>query len=644
MNHYDKVLNPEQLAAVTAADGPLLVLAAAGTGKTHTLVYRVAHIVAQGVPPESILLLTFTNRAAREMLERAKKVAGEQIGNVWSGTFHHVCNRFLRRFGDQLGYKLDFTILDRDDTRSLIDEGIKGLRVPTRDFPKRDVLAGLFSNAASRGIDIEDVIGEHLEELKVDPIEIVRVYRAYGARKRELGAMDFDDLLLNGLRLMQEHADIRAFYQQKFRYVLVDEYQDTNGPQAKLVDMLATHHGNLMVVGDDFQCIYSWRGADFRNIMEFPTRYPGCQIVKLERNYRSVPEILAVANACIAGNPLQFQKTLRATRPTRAKPQVFFLRDGDEQAQVIAHLVERYRQDGYRLGDMAVLYRAHFHSIELQMALARVNLPYVITSGVGVFEQAHVKDVIAFLRTCAVPHDRLAFERLLGLIHGVGAKTIEGWWQKLGGVFDSRDEKQRAALVALMRPVMRTAWAPIDRLLGVFHAEKLETNGGEIIKRFFDGFYYVYLMRVYENGAKRADDVNELAVQIMHSPSVSAFLQEVALLTNVDHAFNRQERGVAPDALHLSTVHQAKGLEWPVVFVIWVSEGMFPSSRTLGESGDDAEERRLFYVAVTRARDELCLCAPEMRRTRDGGVFFCKPSRFIKELPRGLVRESFGLR
>jgi DNA helicase-2/ATP-dependent DNA helicase PcrA len=643
---FDQLLNPEQLAAATAGDGPLLVLAAAGTGKTRTLVYRVACLVERGIPADSLLLLTFTNRAAREMLTRAEEVAGGLTGGIWSGTFHHVCNRFLRRYGDRLGYRHDFTIIDRDDQRSLLDECVKAHKLNTKEFPKRDVLLALFSTAANRCQDLEDVIGKDLAELRVDPMDIVRVHRAYEERKRQLGAMDFDDLLLQGLRLLREHPDVCLGYQLRFRHVLVDEYQDTNLPQAQLVDLLAAHHRNVMVVGDDFQSIYGWRGADFRNIMEFPQRYPDCRIVKLERNYRSVPEILEVANACIAGNPEQFQKTLRATRPGREKPRALFLRDGDEQAKALVRLVRRHQEDGFRLSQMAVLYRAHFHSIELQMELSRAGIPYVITSGVGVFEQSHVKDVLAFLRVCCHPRDRLAFERLLNMIYGLGPKAIAGYWEKLGGTFDSRDPEQRAALRGMVKPSARTDWATLDRLLGEYHQEQLATNGGEIIARLFDRFLHAYFERVYENADKRSDDVNELAVQIMQSPDVPAFLTEVALLTNVDHQYTRDrdsEREL-PDRLQLSTVHQAKGLEWPVVFVIWAAEGMFPSSRTIGESGDLSEERRLFYVAVTRAKDELSFCIPSMRRSRDGGIFFCKPSRFIKELPRGLLRETYGAR
>ena len=399
MIDYERFLNPEQLEAVTAGDGPLLVLAAAGTGKTQTLVYRVAHLIGRGVPPAAILLLTFTNRAAREMLERARSVAGDSAAEVWGGTFHHVCNRMLRRHAPRLGYRHDFIIADRDDTRKLIDDCLKELKLGGKEFPKKEVLASLFSHAVNRNEPLEDILDERLDQLACDPADICRAYRRYTARKQELGIMDFDDLLLNGLRLITEHEDIRRLYQKQFQHILVDEYQDTNLLQAQFVDTLVgSEDGNIMVVGDDFQCIYSWRGADFRNIMSFPTRYPNARIVRLERNYRSVPEILEVANASIAQNPEQFQKTLRATRGGGSRPMLHIVKDGREQAEVIVRLIRRYQDSGLALRDMAVLYRAHFHSIELQLELARAKIPFVITSGIGIFEQAHVKDVIALLR------------------------------------------------------------------------------------------------------------------------------------------------------------------------------------------------------------------------------------------------------
>ena len=642
MTDYSELLNPEQCEAATAGDGPLLVLAAAGTGKTRTLVYRVAYLVERGEAPEGLLLLTFTNRAAREMLERAKSVAGEAVGNLWSGTFHHVCNRFLRKFADRLGYRRDFAILDRDDSRSLIDRCIKDSVLNKKEFPKKDVIASLIGNAANRACPIGQIAEESAAALKADPVEIVKVADLYAARKIEMGAMDFDDLLVNGLRLLKEHAEVRSFYCNKFRHVLVDEYQDTNLLQAEIVDILADAHRNVMAVGDDFQCIYSWRGADFRNIMEFPKRWPDCRIVRLERNYRSAPEILDVANACIKGNPEQFQKTLRPTRPNGSKPTVFSLRNGEEQAQTVLNLILRYQENGCRLRDMAVLYRAHFHSIELQMQLARSGLQYVITSGISVFEQAHVKDVIAFLKVCENNNDRLAFERMLCLLEGVGPRSAEALWGKLGNAFDSADKDQCGRLTAALRVSARGQWREIDRLLRQYHDEKLAAKGGEAVERFCDVFYRDYLNRAYDNGDKREEDIRELALQInKNGGGVAGFLQEVALLTNIDHEYDKLSRGQA-DKVYLSTVHQAKGLEWPVVFVIWAVEGMFPSSRSLGESEDDSEERRLFYVAVTRAKDALALCAPSMRCSRDGGVFFCKPSRFIKELPRDLVKERYG--
>jgi DNA helicase-2/ATP-dependent DNA helicase PcrA len=644
MIDFKKELNAEQLEAATAGNGPLLVLAAAGTGKTRTLIYRVAYLMEQGVRPEELLLLTFTNRAAGEMLERAKSLVGEEVGSIWSGTFHHVCNRFLRRFGTKIGYPHDFVILDRDDSRTLIDHCIKDSVTNRKDFPKKDVIASLVSMAANKACGIEEIINSSGEEIKVDPAQIVRVAQLYTQRKHELGAMDFDDLLVNGLRLLNEDEQVRAFYQTQFAHVLVDEYQDTNLLQAQMVDILAQTSRNVMAVGDDFQCIYSWRGANFKNIMEFPKRWPDCKIVKLEQNYRSVPEVLEVANACIKGNPEQFQKTLRATRPSRNKPQVYFLRDGDEQAMAVIGLIQRYLDDGYKLNDMAVLYRAHFHSIELQMMLGRAHLPYIITSGVGVFEQAHVKDVVAFLRMCEFPTDQLAFERLAGFLPGVGEKTALSLWTKLGGTFDTKNPEQRSKLRSLLKPAALGHWQPIDKVFAEYHDENLAGQGGEVIERFYESFYHSYLERVYENAPDREQDIHELAVQLAKRGSVPSFLEEVSLLTNVDQEYERKSRDPDTQTLHLSTVHQAKGLEWPIVFVIWVSEGMFPSTRSMDAGTDDSEERRLFYVAVTRAKDELVLCTPGMRLSREGGCFYCKPSRFIKELPKSLVQERYGFR
>ncbi len=642
MTDFSRFLNPEQLAAATAGDGPLLVLAAAGTGKTRTLVYRVAYLVERGVPPASILLLTFTNRAAREMLERARAVVGDAVGAVWSGTFHHVCNRLLRHHAPLLGYRHEFVIADRDDSRKLIDDCVKELKLAGKDFPRREMLAGLFSQAANRARPLAEVLASQPGRFAdVDPADILRVHSLYERRKRELGVMDFDDLLACGLRLIEEHAATRERYQDQFRHILVDEYQDTNLLQARLVDRLAERDGNVMAVGDDFQCIYSWRGADFRNIMDFPRRYPAARIIRLERNYRSVPEILAVANACIAGNPEQFRKTLRATRSGRGrKPRLLFLRDGREQAAAVAELIRRARAEGRRLRDIAVLYRAHFHSIELQLELARARIRHVVTSGVGIFELAHVKDVLALLRVAHDGADALAFDRLLMLLPGVGPRSAAVCRQKLGGAFDSRDPARRAALAALLRPGAREGWAAIEAALAGYHEGADAGRPDRLIARFLDGFYAGHLRKTHdaENAAERIEDVNELALQIMRSDSLGAFLQEVALLTNLDQAHER-DRDRQADAVRLSTVHQAKGLEWPVVVILWATEGMFPLGRSLGESADDAEERRLFYVATTRARDELDICVPEWRQTREGGVFACRPSRFVAELPRPLLHE-----
>ena len=635
---FEKALNAEQYAAVTAGEGPLLVLAAAGTGKTRTLVYRLAWLAAQGVPPSRVLLLTFTNKAAREMLERAASLLTTPSSGIWGGTFHHLCNRLLRRHAERIGFASNYTILDRDDARSLVGRCVKDRKLNHREFPKPDVLLDCVSRAANCSRSVEAIIAERLDEADVDPDAVLKVLKDYAAAKQRLQSMDFDDLLVNGLRLFVEHAGEMTPYLDRFLHVLVDEYQDTNPVQASLVDRVAARHRNIMVVGDDFQSIYAWRGADFRNILSFPDRYADTRIIKLETNYRSVPEVLAVANACIRGNPDQFQKTLRATRSAYQRPLLAMVRDGGEQARFVVDQLRRLRREGYAPDDIAILYRAHYHAMELQMELTRERVAYTITSGVRFFEQAHIKDVLAPLRLVEHAGDELAFVRLLSLLPGVGERTALKLWQSLGGRLPATDEVTMGRITRALKGDAVDAWKAIARVMARY--EPMGRHASVVLKGFVEAFYERHALNTFENAEQRLQDVDELITHADRFESTEALLSEVALMTNLDaeaDAVDKQDL----KRVRLSTIHQAKGLEWPAVIVLWMTEGMFPSPRSVQESADgEAEERRLFYVALTRAKTELCFCVPAVRRMRDGGVMPCEPSRFITELPPDLLRRQ----
>ena len=634
-------LNDEQYAAVMAPDGPILVLAAAGTGKTRTLVYRVVSLVERGIDPGRILLLTFTNKAAREMLERAQN-AVTGVSGIWGGTFHHMANRILRRHAMSIGYRSDFSILDRDDSKTIVSHAIKERKLSKREFPKADVLLGIYSSCANTGISPKDYFEDNETDYDEFAETIIKIGSEYEKRKMEIMGMDFDDLLVNCVRLFREHEQVADRYREQFLHVLVDEYQDTNCLQAELVDSVARKHRNLMVVGDDFQSIYSWRGADYRNIMSFPERYPDAQVFKLETNYRSVPEILDLANKCIAGNPQQFQKVLRPTRDRYRKPRVLYLRDGMDQAYHVIEMVKQLTRAGYRKSDIAVLYRAHYHAMELQMALTKENMPYVITSGMRFFEQAHIKDVCSLLRIIDNPADEVAFARLLGMLPGVGPATVRKIWKGLGSSFVAADKGAREFLLSALKGGSREVWEMIDPLLDKYFEEDLQSDPGEIVYQFLTTSYHRYLADTYQDHGKREDDITEMVNYMSKYTSTREFLNDVALLTNLDAEADSPgaEEG---NSIKLSTVHQAKGLEWPVVIVIWMAETMFPSARSISENEDgEAEERRLFYVATTRAKDELILCVPEMRRTHDGGVYACEPSRFITELPEDVTDVQYS--
>lgn len=638
---FERELNEEQFRAVSAPDGPVLVIAAAGTGKTRTLTYRVAWLVEQGIDPRRVLLLTFTNKAAREMLERAHGLVGALVGGLWGGTFHHMANRMLRMHADVIGYNRDYSILDDDDAKRLVKLTIEDLKLPPKLFPKPEVLLSLYGLASSRAGSVEQMAAERFEHAPfINPADVVKVQRMYDERKRALNAMDFDDLLLNGLKLFRDHPDIRARYSERFRYVMVDEYQDTNLIQAEWVDAIAGQHRNLMVVGDDFQSIYSWRGADFRNIMQFPNRYADCHIFKLETNYRSTPDILDVANACIAGNPEQFQKHLKAVRESIRKPGVVQLNDGEHQAGFIIEQVRRSLASGVPPHEIAVLYRSHYHAMELQIQLARFGIPFVITSGVRFFEQAHIKDVCCLLRLVGNPMDELAFTRLLELFPKMGPKSVSKLWTKLGGRFDPRSPADREGLRKLLPAAASEIWQPVHDQMSVLFDARPNVNPPEIIKMFVETFYDAHASTTYDNADRRMEDIEELIRFTARYATVTEFLSEMALQSNLDAEPAAEGDGDTGAVIRLSTIHQAKGLEWKVVFVLWVMEGMFPSQKTISENGDVSEERRLFYVATTRARDELYFCCPRYRRTRDGGVQSFMASRFLQELPEDLIRHE----
>ena len=637
MTDFSKLLNPEQCAAATAGDGPLLVLAAAGTGKTRTLVHRVAYLIEQGVPADRIMLLTFTNRAAREMRERAEAVVGDGVSSIWSGTFHSICAKFLRRYGTAIGYQPGFQILDEEDQKKLIGDIIKSSVADPKEFPKKEIIAKIISEASNEQKPVAFIASRWMTKTAgIDPEAIAKIAEKYTARKLELGAMDFDDLLVNGLKLLKTQDRIRELLQEHFLHVLVDEYQDTNVLQAEFTDILAAKHRNILAVGDDFQCIYTWRGAQIENIMEFPKRWEGCKIIKLERNYRSVPGVLDVANIVMKDAPNQFEKILKPVRPGAGDlPWRYEVFDSRSQANEILRLISEKRSLGYRYGDIAVLYRSHFQSIDVQMTLARMKIPFRITSGVGVFEQVHVKDVLAYLRLIINPGDELSFLRLLQLFPGVGEKSSKNYWEKLCRRFDASRREDRDALYGMLGAKAKPAWPVLSKCLEAAYDHLAEGKVGEIVEDFCDLFYEDHLRNEWDDAEAddRLEDIKELAAQIAGAENgLAGFLNDVALLTNLDVKRN----DCAQDRVTLSTVHQAKGMEWPVVLVPWLSEGLFPSAKATEEGRMD-EERRLFYVVVTRAKDFLYMFSPQLRKAADGGMFPVDVSPFVKEIPPQLA-------
>jgi DNA helicase-2/ATP-dependent DNA helicase PcrA len=646
---YAKELNADQYAAVTAAPGPALVIAGAGAGKTRTLTYRVAYLLEQGIPPEHILLLTFTNKAAREMMDRVTSLLGRQYPAMWGGTFHSVGNRVLRRHANLLGYSPDFSILDREDAKGILTACLD--QVVGKDsgqlMPKAEVLCELFSLAANTCQPLPVLLERKFKEWEAVRLLIEKTAETYAERKRAAGLMDFDDLLSLWLRLLEKESAVREHYQHRFQFILVDEYQDTNRLQSSIIDLLAAHHRNLMVVGDDSQSIYSWRGASFRNILEFPKRYPGSLTYKIETNYRSIPEILELANAVIANNVHQHPKNLVAVRPPGAKPGLVQCRTAEEQASFVAQRIEECREEEVPLDEIAVLYRSHFHAFELQMELTRCSIPFSMTSGIRFFEQAHIKDVASYVRLVLNPADELAYKRLVRMLPGVGEKAAEKLYRLSVGYLKALSTEERSAhlleaLDAARGAVPKKAlplWTQLRDTVEQLGAADVRTDVPTMIRLVLEAGYEEYLELSYDNSHARLEDLEQLASFAEKFADPQEFLTQLALMTNMEAESSDKEKQEEP-RVRLSTIHQAKGLEFRVVFLIMLCEGMFPSGRAVEESEGEEEERRLFYVGITRAKDLLYLCHPQMRFARGySGDAFKEPSRFLAEFPRKLVED-----
>lgn len=641
---YAAELNPQQLAAVTAPPGPLLVIAGAGSGKTRTLTYRVAYLLENGVDPRNILLLTFTNKAARQMLDRVANLLPVDSSGLWGGTFHSIGNRMLRRNGSVLGYSSGFTILDREDQKDLIDSVVASAGINPKEirFPKGDVLAEIFSFTINTERKMEELLAEKFPYFLPLLEQIQEVHRRYEKKKKATNSMDFDDLLEKTLRMLKEHEEVADRYRRKFQFVLVDEYQDTNKIQADFIDTLASEHRNVMVVGDDAQSIYSWRGANFQNILDFPKRYPDARVFKIELNYRSVPEILQVANAAIAQNEQQFRKSLSATRDSKeVRPALVALNNGSEQAQFVAQRILDLRDENVPLDEIAVLYRSHFHAVELQLELSRRGIPYQITSGIRFFEQAHIKDVAAFIRFVANPRDEVAFKRMVKLLPGIGNKSADNLWTAWEAGLDAKGEIASWRERVLALPVgarSKKSWEQLAHTLEEIAPGGKPNPPSTMITSVVEAIYDDYAKANFTNYDLRREDLNQLAAFSRQFETADEFLAQLALISNVD-AEAAPNATADDEAVNLSSVHQAKGLEYHTVFVIWLTDGMFPSSRSLDTRENLEEERRLFYVAITRARDELYLTYPHMRLNAGYGDMFQRPSRFLKEIPTELVED-----
>jgi len=633
---YAEALNAPQLQAVMFDDGPLLVIAGAGSGKTRTLTYRVARLVEDGVSPAAILLLTFTRKASSEMLSRASRLLDNRCDKVSGGTFHSYANSVLRRYAAAIGFSTGYSILDRADTVSLIGMAKKelGLTSKKHAFPRNQTLANIFSKAINKAKSIEDLVYDDFPHFFSNLDAIRALFEAYKQRKVQHNFLDYDDLLVFLFRLLKEQPQIRDKISSAYRYIMVDEYQDTNHLQAEILYQLASRNNNVMAVGDDSQSIYAFRGANFKNIMDFPRIFTGTTIIGLEENYRSVQPILTLTNAIIARAAEKYEKKLFTRKTGNTPPLLVDTGNENNQSQFITARLKEIAREGVPLNQIAVLFRASFHSFDLEIELTREQIPFIKVGGFKFMESAHIKDVLAHLKVIVNPHDRLSWFRLLLLLDKVGPKTAHDLYEAIAneragyaGIFTiDKKNKKHAGLTRLSE-----LFAKIDSGPPLSVVEM----GAAVLN-----YYQPILGSKYDDHPKRIKDLEQLLIIMERYRSLDSFLIDMALEppgSSIGDTLSAGEH--QNDRLVLSTIHSAKGLEWHTVFIIWALDGRFPSIHALDDPDDLEEELRLMYVAATRAKEKLFITYPSQVFERGIGLVYGSPSRFIDMLPDDVLEK-----
>ena len=629
MIDYKKDLNEAQFEAVNFDQGPLLVIAGAGSGKTRTLTYRVARLVEAGIPPYAILLLTFTRKASQEMLQRASRLLDDRCENVSGGTFHSFANGMLRRHATHLGYDRSFTIIDRVDMENLIVMLKKemGLGEKDRSFPKKGTMASLFSRSVNKVMPLEDVIYDDYPHFSAHMEALGQLYDAYTQHKNTHNLMDYDDLLIIFHRLLKEFPDIRQHISSAFEYIMVDEYQDTNQIQADIIYLLAGDSNNVMVVGDDSQSIYAFRGAEIKNILSFPDHFPGTTVVRLEENYRSVQPILHLTNQIIDQAAYKYTKTLFSRKKGGSCPRLVMTPDENSQSRFIIDHIRSLSIKGVRLNRIAVLFRAGFHSFDLEIELGREGIPFVKVGGFKFMDSAHIKDVLAHLKVIHNPDDSVSWNRILLLLEKVGPKGAARLFS------DLRDTRagHRGLEHLKLKPTITKSVGKLKSLFAALDPENMTIAGlGEHIVQY----YQPVLRHRFDDYPKRERDLEQLLTIMERYSDLEAFLTDMAIeppSNTIEGAFSAAQPS-DESRLTLSTLQSATGLEWHTIFIIWSLDGRFPALRSLNKEDEIEEELRLMYVAATRAEDNLYFICPGQAYDRATGMVLNRPSRFLEHL------------